>query len=45
MKIFKKPDWKEVWEESKKYGKIEGPEKWALYLILGFVVFFWALAL
>ena len=34
MKIFKKPDWKEVWEESKKYGKIEGPEKWALYLIL-----------
>tara|TARA_B100000029_G_scaffold264073_2_gene260236 strand:- start:701 stop:829 length:129 start_codon:yes stop_codon:yes gene_type:complete len=42
---LKKIDWKEVWKESKKYGNIEGGEKWALYILLGFVVFFWAITL
>ena len=37
---LKKPDWREVWQESKKYGKIEGPEKWALIIVLIFVGFF-----
>jgi len=37
---MKKIDWREVWQESKKYGKIEGPEKWALYIVLFFVVLF-----
>jgi|TARA_Y100000296_G_scaffold30836_1_gene35798 hypothetical protein len=40
-----KIDWKEVWEESKKYGNIGFGEKWALYVLLGFVVFFWAITL
>jgi len=42
---LKKIDWKEVWEESKKYGNIEGGEKWALYILLSFLVFFWAITL
>ena len=40
-----KINWKEVWEESKKYGSIDAPEKWAIYTLLGFVVFFWAITL
>tara|TARA_A100000164_G_scaffold177248_1_gene157413 strand:+ start:178 stop:315 length:138 start_codon:yes stop_codon:yes gene_type:complete len=36
---MKKINWKEVWEESKKYGNIEGPEKWALYFVLFLAVF------
>tara|TARA_B110000495_G_C22976742_1_gene573781 strand:+ start:1197 stop:1322 length:126 start_codon:yes stop_codon:yes gene_type:complete len=39
-----KINWKEVWKESKKYGNIEGPEKWALIVLLCFVVFFWILS-
>ena len=39
---MKKINWKEVWEESKKYGNIEGPEKWALYFVLFFVIFIYA---
>jgi len=39
-----KIDWKKAlskgWKESKKYGNIEGPEKWALYVVLFFVIFF-----
>ena len=42
---MKKIDWKEVWEKSKKHGNIGVQEKWALYILLGFVVFFWALTL
>ena len=30
---MKKINWKEVWNESKKYGNIEGPEKWALIVV------------
>ena len=37
---LKKPDWREVWQESKKYGNIEGPEKWALIVVLIFIGFF-----
>ena len=40
-----KINWKEVWEESKKHGNIDAPEKWALYILLGFVVFFWVLTI
>ena len=40
---MKKINWKEVWniswKESKKYGNIEGPEKWALYIVLFFMLF------
>lgn len=36
---MKKINWKEAWEESKKYGNIEGPEKWALYFIFGILLF------
>jgi len=39
-----KIDWKaalsEGWKEAKKHGNIEGPEKWALYVVLFFVIFF-----
>ena len=41
---MKKINWKEVWEESKKYGNIEGGE-WALYVLLAFLLIFWLLAL
>ena len=40
---LKKPDWREVWQivnPSKKYGNIEGPEKWALIVVLIFIGFF-----
>ena len=34
--------WKDVWRqarnESKKYGNIEGPEKWALYIVIAFLL-------
>ena len=36
-----KINWKEVWEESKKYGNIEGGEKLALYVVLGFIFILW----
>lgn len=36
-----KINWKEVWEESKKYGNIEGGEKWTLYVVLGFIFILW----
>ena len=36
---MKKINWKEVWKESKKYGNIEGGEKWALYFVLFLAVF------
>ena len=36
-----KINWKEVWEESKKYGNIEGGAKWALYVVLGFIFILW----
>ena len=42
---MKKINWKEAWEESKKYGNIEGGEKWALYVLLAFLLIFWLLAL
>ena len=38
-------DWDEVWKESKKYGNIGFGEKWALYVLLGFIVFFWVITL
>ena len=34
---MKKIDWKEVWNESKKHGNLEGPEKWALIVVFGFM--------
>ena len=38
---MKKIDWKDVWRqarnESKKHGNIEGPEKWALYVVVVFL--------
>ena len=41
---MKKIDWKDVWRqarnESKKHGNIEGPEKWALYVVAVFLVVF-----
>ena len=41
---MKKIDWKDVWRqarnESKKRGNIEGPEKWALYVVAVFLVIF-----
>ena len=37
---MKKIDWKEVWNESKKYGNIEGPEKWALIVVAIFMLIF-----
>lgn len=36
---MKKINWKELWEESKKYGNIEGTEKWTLYFIFGILLF------
>ena len=37
-----KIDWKKAlkagWEESKKQPFIDGPEKWALYICLGFII-------
>ena len=36
---MKKISWKEVWEESKKYGNIEGAERLALYFVLFFMLF------
>ena len=41
---MKKIDWKKAlkagWEESKKQPWIEGPEKWALIVVLIFIGFF-----
>ena len=34
---MKKIDWKELWNESKKHGNLEGPEKWALIDVFGFM--------
>ena len=34
---MKKINWKELWNESKKYGNIEGPEKWTLIVFFGFM--------
>ena len=42
---MKNIDWKEVWDVAKDRGNLEGGEKWALYILLGFVVFFWAITL
>ena len=36
---MKKIDWKEVWEVAKDRGNLEGGERWALYILLGFLVF------
>ena len=36
---MKKIDWKEVWEAAKDRGNLEGGERWALYILLGFLLF------
>tara|TARA_B100000925_G_C21796873_1_gene382874 strand:- start:169 stop:303 length:135 start_codon:yes stop_codon:yes gene_type:complete len=41
---MKKIDWKDVWkqayDEYKKQPWIDGPEKWALYVVIVFLVIF-----
>ena len=34
---MKKIDWKEVWEVSKRYGNPSPQERWALYVLIGFL--------